>query len=106
MAEPQPATIHEGDQTSALPANAEDRATAAAMSALDTRGEDEAAKKEVDTEALGKAMNNLGTGDAPKKVEEKKKVVKVEPADVNLLVSCRPGGMKGGTRVMDGSISC
>ncbi|KAK8195488.1 hypothetical protein IWZ00DRAFT_221256 [Phyllosticta capitalensis] len=91
--EPQPASVHEGAQTPAAPASsAEDRKAAAAMSKLDAhQHDDEAAapKKGVDAEALGKAMKNLDikeNNNVPPKKEETKKVVKVNPADVALLV--------------------
>jgi hypothetical protein len=100
--EPQPPTIHEGaDPDSApLPTNAEDRKTAAALSSLEKgRGDDDdderKAGKEVDTEALGKAMQNLdvakegGTVDEEdeEKTTRRKKAVRVEAGDVALLVS-------------------
>ncbi|KAJ9627078.1 hypothetical protein H2203_003539 [Taxawa tesnikishii (nom. ined.)] len=82
--EPQPSNVHEGaGGPEATPANAEDRKAAAAMDSLDTRGEDEG-KRDVNTEALGQAMKNI-SGAGEKKVEEKR-AVKVDPADVNLLV--------------------
>ena len=62
MAEPQPPNIREGatdleEETPALPANAEDRKAAAALSALKDQGnEDDGQKADVDQEALGKAM--------------------------------------------------
>lgn len=100
MAEPQPSIVQEGDQApEAVPAAAEDRKAADAMSKLDARGEDDGSnKKEVDSKALGDAMQRLDVGgkkDAPKKegeVEEKKKVVKVDQADVTLLV-CGASGL-------------
>ncbi|KZF26186.1 hypothetical protein L228DRAFT_7186 [Xylona heveae TC161] len=110
MAEPQPSSVHEGattgaeidenEATSNIPKSAEDRATAAAMSSLDTRGAEEesvAPSKQLDSEALGKAMKNLNVsgGAAPAKATggaaatappaEKKKAVKVDQADVTLL---------------------
>ena len=71
-----------------VPKNAEDRAQAGALSSLDARGEDDAqAEKDVDTEALGKAMKNLDvTEEDTKKSEDIKKVVKVDAKDVTLLV--------------------
>ncbi|KAK3701678.1 hypothetical protein LTR37_015330 [Vermiconidia calcicola] len=97
--EPQPSTVQEGaDAPDVLPANAEDRKAAKAMSSLDARGEDEttaAPKKEVDVKALTDAMKMLETGqgqqtkpEAGKKKEEevKKPLVKVDQADVALLV--------------------
>ncbi|MCJ1258978.1 hypothetical protein MMC24_006812 [Lignoscripta atroalba] len=102
MAEPQPPQVREGadieDETPAIPASAEDRKAAAALSSLDARGDDDdnAAKKEnVDQEALGKAMSRLDVGNKGKEGDkakgkegeaEKKKVVKVDQADVALLV--------------------
>lgn len=102
MAEPQPSTVNEGmdNEDAPLPTNPEDRKAAAAMSSLDARGDDEPASKSVhvDQEALGKAISRLevssGKGKASdegkvkaKEVEEKKKAVKVDQADVMLLVS-------------------
>ncbi len=102
MAEPQPPTVHEGMDTedAPLPTNPEDRKAAAAMSSLDARGEDEPASKSthIDQEALGKAISRLEVGSGKgngedegkvkaKEVEEKKKAVKVDQADVVLLVS-------------------
>lgn len=85
--EPQPAGVHEGAEQPPAPASAEDRKAQAAMSTLDAaqREDDGAPKKNVDTEALGKAMKNLDVKDQNKK-QEVKKVVKVDPADVTLLV--------------------
>lgn len=85
--EPQPAGVHEGAEQPLAPASAEDRKAQAAMSTLDAaqREDDGAPKKNVDTEALGKAMKNLDVKDQNKK-QEVKKVVKVDPADVTLLV--------------------
>ncbi|KAK1048638.1 hypothetical protein LTR74_017483 [Friedmanniomyces endolithicus] len=97
MAEPQPANIAEGaDAPDVLPANAEDRKAAQAMSSLDIKGgEDDAApKKEMDLKALNDAMKNLGAaqgqktlspGAAARKEEAPKKLVKVDQADVALL---------------------
>jgi hypothetical protein len=101
MAENQPPTIVEGATTGdvedevPVAKSAEDRKAAAALSSLDTPRDDEAAGvKDVDQEAVRKAMDRLaGTGTAngttAKKEEEKKsikKVVKVDQADVALLV--------------------
>ncbi|KAF1913906.1 hypothetical protein BDU57DRAFT_520992 [Ampelomyces quisqualis] len=84
MAEPQPAEVHEGAADPHAPTStAEDRKAAAALSALDTQDE-AGAKKEVDTKALDKAMKGL---DVQAKKGEEKKTVKVEAADVKLLVS-------------------
>ena len=98
MAEPQPQDIREGadpeDDKPALPASAEERKTAAALSSLDARNVDEdtpSQKTNVDQEALGKAMSQLGVNGGGKekgkaKEAEVKKKVKVEAADVALLV--------------------
>lgn len=95
MAEPQPPNVQEGaDAPDVLPANAEDRKAAQALSSLDTRADEESnsAKKGVDLKALNDAMSRLTT--APVKAttevkkEEPKKLVKVDAADVALLV-CR-----------------
>ncbi|KAI9818707.1 MAG: hypothetical protein M1832_004183 [Thelocarpon impressellum] len=96
MAEPQPATVQEGadveDETPSIPKSAEDRKAAAALSSVAARDDDAAQPaKEVDQEALGKAIKNLdigaGTaGAAKKEPAEKKKVVKVDQADVALVM--------------------
>ena len=63
------------------------------MSSLERRGdddEDSSKTKNVDTEALGKAMKNLGAtedGGSGEKGEEKK--VKINASDITLLVSIR-----------------
>ncbi|KAK5136261.1 hypothetical protein LTR08_003868 [Meristemomyces frigidus] len=96
MAEPQPPNVHEGaDAPDVLPASAEDRKAAQAMSSLDAKPDEDAApKKDVDLKALSDAMKNLGAaqqheapgaagakkGEAPKKV-----VVKVDAGDVAVL---------------------
>ncbi|KAI9660306.1 MAG: hypothetical protein M1821_009656 [Bathelium mastoideum] len=111
MAEPQPATVHEGADPDAVeaaenpsvPASAEDRKAAAALSSLETHGgaeDEEASRKKlnVDADALGKAMRNLeivagegkgkakgAAGQEAKKQEEVKKV-KVDAKDVSLVV--------------------
>ncbi|KAM7206688.1 hypothetical protein V8F33_000331 [Rhypophila sp. PSN 637] len=64
------------------PKSAEDRKAAAALSKLDARGDDESAAPAVDKELVKNAMDALGGGGA--KAEVKK--VKVDAADVNLLV--------------------
>lgn len=96
--EPQPSNIQEGvDPPDALPANAEDRKAAKAMSSLDAKGDEDTAqpKKEVDLKALNDAMKNLGVGQEEKKKTQAvkkdegppKPLVKVDQADVTLLVS-------------------
>ncbi|KAI9807956.1 MAG: hypothetical protein M1825_005262 [Sarcosagium campestre] len=95
MAEPQPPTVHEGaeveDETPSLPKSAEDRKAAAALSSITATQDDDTTQpaREVDQEALGKAMKNLdvsGTSAAVDGAEKKKKAVKVDQADVSLLV--------------------
>ena len=117
--EPQPSNIQEGASTSTAPAPSGDAAKeAAALSALDARGEDEDAKPSnklaIDQEALGKAISRLevsaGEGAAgkvkdlggqfsekrkaeeekKKAEEERKRKIKVDQADVTLLVSLNP----------------
>ncbi|KAF2105510.1 hypothetical protein BDV96DRAFT_655588 [Lophiotrema nucula] len=89
MAEPQPSNIQEGASDPPPPAgSAEDRKAAAALSSLDAN-DDAGEKKDVDNKALGEAMKNLSVEDkevVPAKKEEKK-AIKVDPADVTLLVS-------------------
>ncbi|TGO26740.1 hypothetical protein BPAE_0054g00480 [Botrytis paeoniae] len=102
MSESQPPTLIEGattgdvdDEIPQKAKSAEDRKAAAALSSLDAPREDDSiVTKEVDQEAVRKAMERLaGTsatnGKVAKKGDEKKvvkKIVKVEAADVNLLV--------------------
>lgn len=84
--EPQPSTIQEGDQASlATPSSAEDRKAAASLSNLDAKADGDTTIRQADTEALGKAMKNLDVrGDT--QAGASRKVVKVDAADVNLLV--------------------
>jgi hypothetical protein len=95
--EPQPSNIQEGaDPPESLPANAEDRKAAKAMSSLESNKiEDDSAvpKKEVDLKALNDAITKLGGIEEHKKPEKAKKeegppkpAVKVDQADVTLLV--------------------
>ncbi|QIW96827.1 hypothetical protein AMS68_002345 [Peltaster fructicola] len=94
MTEPQPPNVQEGaDPPDVLPANAEDRKAAQALSSLDAKGDDDGAnKKELDIKALNDAMSRLGVGKTKTskptetKKEEPKKLVKVDQADVTLLV--------------------
>jgi hypothetical protein len=76
--------------------SAEDRKAAAALSSLDaSREDDTASTKNVDQEAVKKAMDRLAgstaaAGEVKKKEDAKKEVkkaVKVDQADVALLVS-------------------
>lgn len=102
MAESQPPTIVEGattgdvdDEIPVAAKSAEDRKAAAALSSLDApREDDSTATKDVDQEAVRKAMDRLAgsgstNGTASRKDEEKKvvkKAVKVDQADVTFLV--------------------
>lgn len=72
------------DEVEQTAKSAEDRKAAAAMAALDARDED-TANKNVDQEAVSKAMSQLKTDSNVKK--DVKKAVKVDAADVALLVS-------------------
>ncbi|KAI1282964.1 hypothetical protein F5Y07DRAFT_202942 [Xylaria sp. FL0933] len=90
MAEPQPRTIHEGataggdvEEEVIKAKSAEDRKAAAALASMDSSG-DGAEAAEVDAAAVSKAMKNLGTAAPTEKKEVKK--VKVDAADVALLV--------------------
>lgn len=101
--EPRPKDFKEGHDEDevppTIPASAEDRKTAAALSSLEARsGEEDGDRKgNVDTEALGQAMRRLDVKEdgANKKEEgEKKKVVKLDPEDVKLVVG-RPPDLSG-----------
>lgn len=104
MAEPSPTAIHEGASTPpAPPAAASAGATAAeaaALNSLDNKTLSDASsapKKEIDLKALHDAMQALDSGAGGKKVstaagglkkdEEPAKLIKVDAADVTLLVS-------------------
>lgn len=67
--------------------SAEDRKAAAALSKLDAR-DDDVAGASVDQEGLNKAMNKLSVSKAAENKDLKK--VKVDAADVTLLVSPAP----------------
>lgn len=97
MAEPQPDNVQEGaDAPDVLPASKEDRKAAAALSSLDANpSEDVKPKKEADLKALNEAMKNLdmtaakpktASSTVAKKDEAPKKLVKVDAADVAMLV--------------------
>lgn len=101
MTDTQPPTIVEGATTGDIDEevpiaakSAEDRKAAAALSTLDNREDESAGTKDVDQEAIRKAVERLsgGTtnGTVVKKDEQKvvKKAIKVDAADVTLLV-CR-----------------
>jgi hypothetical protein len=84
MAEPQPPDVHEGAADPHAPTStADDRKAAAALSTLDVQ-DDATTKKEVDSKALDKAMKRL---DVKETKGDEKKSVKIEAADVNVLVS-------------------
>ena len=108
MAEPQPATLHpsadlDDDAPAPLPKSAEDRKAAAALSSMTAPNDDDDSAqpaKEVDQEALGKAMRSLdiaggrakggkdaGTGGGAADGEKKKRAVRIEAGDVAILVS-------------------
>jgi hypothetical protein len=103
MAEAQPPTIVEGattgdveDEIPQAAKSAEERKAAAALSALDApREDDSSSTKDVDYEAVKRAMDRLaGTTAAAVEVKKKedekkevKKAVKVDQADVALVVS-------------------
>lgn len=100
MAEPQPSNVHEGASTPpAPPAAASAAAEAAALSSLDNKTLSDASaapKKEVDLKALNDAMKALDSGSGSKKAAaagslkkdgEPAKLIKVEAADVTLLVN-------------------
>lgn len=93
MAEPQPPTIVEGANTGdvedEIPAakSAEDRKAASALASLDAANDDAAANgKQVDQEAVSKAINSLGGAGAAAAAKKEVKNVKVDQADVALLV--------------------
>lgn len=98
MAEPQPSTIHEGASQPSAPPAASAAAEAAALSSLDNKSLEPsgAPKKEVDLKALNDAMKALETGSGSSGVDGKKsataqkaepvKLIKVDAADVGLLV--------------------
>ncbi|MCJ1427372.1 hypothetical protein MMC29_005275 [Sticta canariensis] len=108
MAEPQPSTTppnHDADDLPpVVPTNAEDRKAAAALSSLDAHDEDEGkpngkGPNNIDQEALGRAISRLevssGAKGAGGKEDEKAKAkgkeeagkkIKVDQADVGLLV--------------------
>lgn len=117
----QPADVVEGATTSGdvedevqhTAKSAEDRKAAAALSKLDdARADDEATPgREVDQEAVKNAMSALSGGSGGGGVGDKKetKKVKVDAADVNLLVSLVNGFAKpkpGKGRLAKVTLSC
>ena len=93
MAEPQPQKLNEGatggdveDEVQDTAKSAEDRKAAAAMASMDTNGDD-ASSNAVDQEAASKAMKSLGGAAKPAAAAgADNKKVKVDAADVALLV--------------------
>jgi len=93
MAEPQPQKLKEGatggdveDEVQDTAKSAEDRKAAAAMASMDTNGDD-ASSNAVDQEAASKAMKSLGGAAKPAAAAgADNKKVKVDAADVALLV--------------------
>ena len=96
MAEPQPPNVHEGATTAAADEedvhatakSAEDRKAASALASLDANDDAATGSKEVDHEAVSKAMKSLGGAKPPAaaKTTAPTKNVKVDAADVALLV--------------------
>lgn len=96
MAEEQPPNVREGattgdveDELQTIAKSAEDRKAASALASLDAAGNDDAAgsSKNVDQEAVNKAMKSLGSSKpavAPSTAPAKS--VKVDSADVALLM--------------------
>ena len=118
MAEPQPSTVQEGMDADGPPAptGADARKAAAALSSIDARGEEDETKqsstvKNIDQEALGQAISRLelSTGKVTpggeeqkrkeaerRKERERRAKVKVDAADVGLLVRIIYGQLGGG----------
>ncbi|KAL8794391.1 MAG: hypothetical protein Q9195_003090 [Heterodermia aff. obscurata] len=109
MAEPQPASVQEGIDPEGPPAptGGDARKAAAALSTLDQRGDDSTAPtKNIDQEALSNAISRLELtsgkvtpgGEQQKereaearKEKERRAKIKVDAADVGLLVRRIPG---------------
>ncbi|KPM43353.1 hypothetical protein AK830_g3189 [Neonectria ditissima] len=72
------------DESQAVAKSAEDRKAASALASLDA--DDSAAANNVDHDAVSKAMKALGTGASTKAAAASTKNVKVDAADVALLV--------------------
>ncbi|KAH8169070.1 hypothetical protein LIA77_11196 [Sarocladium implicatum] len=92
MAEKQPPNVVEGaagdiDDERPAAKSAEDRKAASALASLDSTDDASGASKNVDQEAAGQAMKNLGTGGSAAAAAPvvPKKIVKVDAADVTLL---------------------
>lgn len=81
MAEPE----SKGAQEETVPATDAQKAVAA-LDALDSRGGDDDAGQGADAEGLRSAMKNLNVKDKPAAAPAAAKKVKIEAADVTLLV--------------------
>lgn len=111
MSDPIPSATTDPDVDQSLPANAEDRKAAAALSSLNTNelAADAAPAKgpsNAEQEALGKAMSRLeiAAGEGSRKsqiaqvqnqdAEVKRKAVKVAATDVSFVVSTEQQGIR------------
>jgi hypothetical protein len=93
MSEKQPPTVVEGatagdfeDEVETTAKSAEDRKAASALANLDGKEDDAGPAKEVDQEAVDKAMKSLASGGAKAAPKKEVKNVKVDQKDVALLV--------------------
>jgi hypothetical protein len=96
MAEAQPSSIVEGattgdvdDEVPVAAKSAEDRKVAGALSKLDAREDESTGANGADQEAMKKALAGISANGSASKEDDKKVVkknVKVDPADVALLV--------------------
>lgn len=94
MAEPQPSQIQEGDQApSAIPGS--NKSETAALNSLDNQATDLKSTNTASTAALGKAMKDLNITSEDK---QESKNVKVDMADVVLLVSLKRATVDDGWR--------
>lgn len=94
MTEEQPPHVHKGatvgdgdDDSPTVTKYAEDRKAASALASLDVADHDEASSREVDSEAVNKAMKSLGDSKSSTFAKANPtKNVKVDDEDVNLLI--------------------
>ncbi|KZZ90786.1 hypothetical protein AAL_07012 [Moelleriella libera RCEF 2490] len=94
MTEEQPPHVHKGatvgdgdDDSPTVTKYAEDRKAASALASLDVADHDEASSREVDSEAVNKAMKSLGDSKSSTFAKANPtKNVKVDDKDVNLLI--------------------
>jgi hypothetical protein len=96
MAEAQPSSVVEGattgdvdEEVPVAAKSAEDRKVAGALSKLDAREDESAGANGADQEAMKKALAGISANGSASKENDKKAVkknVKVDPADVSLLV--------------------